>query len=159
MRAPLMTSCLFAALDSWWPFPSVHGKFNIGPLTWVISVAPPIVTMVPNTFARPRHLLIFTFSRLQKHSQIFEAPHIYYIMYICMQCANVNETKDNYPKIQAIENVNAGTTLHMALAKVAEVYFVPVKNRFWLITGLSRGKWKLKRGPTEPKKKKKRAKA
>ena len=41
---------------------------------------------------------------------------------IMYACTNVNGTKKNYPKIQAIKNANAGTTLHRALEKVAVVY-------------------------------------
>ena len=40
---------------------------------------------------------------------------------------NVNGgAKESYPKIQAIANEKAGITLHMALAKLAVVYFIPV---------------------------------
>ena len=59
-----------------------------------------------------------------------------------MQCANVNETKENYPKIQAIENVNAGTALPSALEKVAVSILHPSEEQFlaWSITGPSRRK-------------------
>ena len=53
---------------------------------------------------------------------------------------NVNGNKENYPKIQAIENANAGITLSMALEKAAVVYFIPVYNKFWHITILSKRK-------------------
>ena len=108
-------------------------------------------TMVPNTFSWPHSRLIFTFSRLQKHSQIFEAPHIQYIIYACK---NLNETKENYPKIQAIENVNAGTALPIALEKVAVVYFIPVKSKFWpgLLQDRVGENESFKCDPTEPKK-------
>nr|GMC87113.1 hypothetical protein Iba_chr04dCG17190 [Ipomoea batatas] len=39
-------------------------------------------------------------------------------------------------KMHAIINVMAGRTLHIAAAKVAVVYFIPIKYRFWSITGL-----------------------
>ena len=51
-------------------------------------------------------------------------PKFVYTMYACK---NVNGgAKESYPKIQAIANEKAGITLHMALAKLAVVYFIPV---------------------------------
>ena len=41
-----------------------------------------------------------------------------------------------YLKIQAMTNVMAGRMLHIAIAKVAVVYFIPIKYKFWSITGL-----------------------
>lgn len=40
--------------------------------------------------------------------------------------ARMGIAKESYRKIQAITNANAGTTLHMAVVKVAVVYFIPV---------------------------------
>ena len=72
--------------------------------------------MVPNTFAWLPRFLISTFSRLQKHSQIFEAPRIFNTSCIYMHAQTyVSGTKENYRKIQAIANVNTGTTLNNAL--------------------------------------------
>lgn len=40
--------------------------------------------------------------------------------------------------MQAIRNVRAGRILVIAAAKVAVVYFIPRKYKFWSITGLPR---------------------
>lgn len=44
----------------------------------------------------------------------------------------------SYLRMQAIINVRAGRILVMAAAKVAVVYFIPRKYKFWSITGLPR---------------------
>jgi hypothetical protein len=52
MRAPFMGSWLSVELvDLLWLVLLVHGKVNMGPLTRVIIIAPPTVTIVPNIFA------------------------------------------------------------------------------------------------------------
>lgn len=38
--------------------------------------------------------------------------------------------------IQAIRKVMAGRILYIAAANVAVVYFIPIKYKFWSITGL-----------------------
>lgn len=44
----------------------------------------------------------------------------------------------SYLRMQAIINVRAGRILVIAAAKVAVVYFIPMKYKFWSITGLPR---------------------
>ena len=61
-------------------------------------------------------------------------PSLSKVIYFKTNCAEVVFFKifhvleslfDFYLKSQAITNVNAGITLHMAVAKVAVVYFIP----------------------------------
>lgn len=49
----------------------------------------------------------------------------------------MNEKTIGYLIMQAKINVIAGMILVMAVVKVAVVYFIPKKYKFWSITGLS----------------------
>lgn len=111
------------------PLSLTQNSSKIGPFISVIIIAPPTVATVPTILAWLLMLLILTFSSLKKYVLVYR---------------NFTEKERkmfgfclfDYLRIQAITKVMAGRILHMAAAKVAVVYFIPKKYKFWSITGL-----------------------
>jgi hypothetical protein len=60
-----------------------------------------------------------------------------YVVFEADECS-LRDLCFSYLRMQAIINVRAGRILVIAAAKVAVVYFIPRKYKFWSITGLPR---------------------
>lgn len=115
-------------------------------------MAPATVAIVPITLAWVRILLNLTFSSLgrEKKTTVYigrRSVKLVFDAFLCcvliflekhMQLHSLKSgaLRLSYLRMQAIINVRAGRILVMAAAKVAVVYFIPRKYKFWSITGL-----------------------
>lgn len=128
-------------------FLCVQNNSTAGPFINVMTIAPATVATVPNTLAWLRMLLIFNFSSLGRSIEFdrtkvsLSNPHVYgYLVYLATRflknhCKGV-KTNFTYLRMQAMTKVMAGRIFVIAAAKVAVVYFIPRKYKFWSITGL-----------------------